>query len=275
VLGAIVGDIVGSRFEHLQMKSKDFPLFARGCKFTDDTVLNVAVANALLTDKNYAKSLKAFTWRRPFRGYGNMHSKWVFYCQKQPFNSFGNGSAMRVSPVAYAANTLEEVQVLARESAECTHNHPEGIRGAQAIASCILLARQNATKEQIRDLVRRDFGYDLVLSLDQIRPSYRFDSTCPGSVPQAIQSILESTDFEDAVRNAISLGGDADTLAALAGSIAEPFYGGVPKEIISEAIKLLPRSYCKIISTFYTRYGVEKYDSFRFSNYPSDIRDAM
>ncbi len=258
MLGAITGDVIGSVYEGWRIKRKDFRLFPWLAMYTDDTVLTVAVADALLRGEPvaYGPVLKAYARRRPLRGYGPKFSLWLLIPGRGPYYSLGNGSAMRVSPVAYARNTAAEVLAEAERSAACTHNHPEGIKGAQAVALAIWLARQGASKPQIQAEVSALTGYDLATPLSQIRPGYRLNLTCPGSVPQAIRAFLESTDFEDAIRNAVSLGGDADTQAAIAGAIAEAFYGGVPEALLQQVWPRLPRSYQQVISRFYRHYAV-------------------
>jgi ADP-ribosylglycohydrolase len=254
MLGAIAGDIIGSIYENLRTKRKDFRLFTPFSFFTDDTVLTVAVADALLGQKEFGPTIKAYAWRRPLRGYGPKFYLWMLSRGCKPYNSLGNGSAMRVSPVAYAGASKEEVLQLAARAAQCTHNHPVGVKGAQAAALCVYMARTGATKDAIRRAVTVQFGYDLSRSVDSIRPTYRPDLTCPGSVPEAIIAFLDSTGFEDSVRNAVSLGGDADTQAAIAGSIAEAFYGGVPLEIARRVWSKLPASYQQVILSFHRRY---------------------
>jgi ADP-ribosylglycohydrolase len=231
MLGAIAGDIIGSRYEHHNIRSKEFPLFDDRCRFTDDTVLTVALAEALLSGRSYALLLKEYSRAYPTAGYGSGFWAWASGPSLEPYGSFGNGSAMRVSPVGWYFGDLETVLAEARKSAEVTHNHPEGVKGAQAVAAAIFLGRQQADKAFIRRYLEKQFAYDLTRRLEDIRPTYRFDVTCQGSVPEAIIAFLESSDFEDAVRNAISLGGDSDTLACISGSIAEAHYGGVPATI--------------------------------------------
>lgn len=242
MLGAIIGDVVGSRYEFDSDKSKDFEFFSPDCRPTDDSIMTVAVACACLEGELQDEdSFKAALVRKmhelgklyPHAGYGGKFYRWLMLGLTEPYNSFGNGSAMRVSPVGWVADTLEETERLARWSAEVTHNHPEGIKGAQATAAAIFLARTGKSKNEIRAYIEEKY-YDLNFTLDEIRPSYSFDVTCQGSVPQAIKCFLESTDFEDAIRNAVSLGGDCDTQAAIAGSIAEAFYS-IPEEM-EEAI---------------------------------------
>lgn len=228
MLGAIIGDIVGSIYEFSPIKSKEFPLFQKQCFFTDDTVLTLAIAQALIdggSKDDFIINLKEYTIKYPDRGYGGRYIKWALSDLKEPYNSYGNGSAMRVSSIAWWYDTLEKVELKAKESALVTHSHPEGIKGAQATAAIIFLARTGSTKDQIKEYIEKNYDYDLSRTLENIRPNYSFDVTCQGSVPEAIIAFLESTDFEDAIRNAISLGGDADTLAAITGSISEGFYG--------------------------------------------------
>ena len=255
MLGAIVGDIVGSTRENLRIKRKDFELFPESSDYTDDTVLTVAVADAILSGKSYAETIKSYGKRDPLRGYGPRFMSWLFSPGIAPYNSFGNGSAMRVSPVAHAFDSQDSVLLNARKSAECTHNHPEGIKGAQATALAIYMARSGADKEEIRNRIKSRFGYDLDRTVDSIRPNYQFDITCPGSVPEAIIAFLDSTDFEDAIRNAVSLGGDADTQAAIAGSIAEAYYKDIPSPMLEKAWRKLPTVFRDVIIEFASRYG--------------------
>ncbi len=254
MLGAITGDIIGSRFEWHNYKGKDFELFTPDSTFTDDTVLTCATAHALLTDGDYAAAYRRFFRAYPNRGYGARFLRWGAGTLEGPYGSWGNGSAMRVSPVAWAFDTLDETLKEAKRSAEVTHNHPEGIKGAQCVAAATFLARTGVTREDIRDFVSQRFGYDLDFTLDAIRPIYRFDVSCQGSVPQAVVAFLESRDFEDALRNAISIGGDSDTLGAMTGAIAEAFYGKIPMEIIRETWKQLPLPLREIIQGFSEKY---------------------
>lgn len=251
MLGAISGDIIGSIYEFAGFKSYDFPLFSEDSFFTDDTVLTVAVADALIHNLDIASTLKAYAIKYPNRGYGGSFEKWVHSPSFAPYNSWGNGSAMRTSPIAFFFDNETDVLKAAREFAEVTHNHPEGVKGAQATAVAIFLARHGATKEDINKDIQQWFGYDLSPTLDEIRPDYIFDVSCQGSVPPAIIAFLESEGFEDAVRKAVSLGGDADTLGCITGSIAEAFYGKVPDKIADETIKRLPQDFIKIIEKFY------------------------
>ena len=256
MLGAIVGDIVGSVYEWNNIKTKDFPLFRDDCFFTDDTVMTCAVAEAIMNGgqkDDFIDAMKKYGRRYPNADYGARFNRWLITDNREPYNSFGNGSAMRVSPCAWImdATTDElsfEVKRLAQLSAEVTHNHPEGIKGAMAIADAIFMCRyflggdgsDNPAdiKRRIKEHIEKEYGYDLSKTLDEIRPTYRFNETCQDTVPQAIVAFLESTDFEDAIRNAISLGGDSDTLAAITGSIAEAAYG-VPEWIKDKAYSYL------------------------------------
>jgi len=256
MLGAIAGDIIGSLYESGWMKSTDFPLFSPESTFTDDTVLTVAVADRILHGKDYAATLKEYGRRYPNAGYGGMFYQWLYKPGSAPYKSYGNGSAMRVSPVGFAFNTIEEVLTEAQRSAEVTHNHPEGIKGAQAIASAIFLARTGKEKKEIAGYIEGQFGCNLRQTLDEIRPSYHFDETCQGSVPQAIIAFLESTDYEDAVRKAVSLGGDSDTLACMAGGIAQAYYGRIADCIVREVRQILDEDLLTIVDEFNNRYGL-------------------
>lgn len=256
MLGAIAGDIIGSVYENLRTKRKDVRLFTPMSTFTDDTVLTVAVADAILTSRDYGPVIKSYARRHPLRGYGPRFLLWMASPGAEPYNSFGNGSAMRVSPVAHAFDTEEDVLAEAERSAACTHNHPEGIKGAQATALAVFLARTGASRDAIRSRISAEFSYDLSRSIEEIRPGYRFDMTCQGSVPEAIVAFLDSTSFEDAIRNAVSLGGDADTQAAIAGAIAEAHYGGIPGDILEKVRKKLPAAMWNVVSAFTKRFGM-------------------
>ena len=257
MLGAIIGDIVGSVYEWNNIKTKDFPLFSERGFFTDDTVMTVAVADAIMngrTENNFIDSMKKFGRLYPDSGYGGRFRSWLFSDNREPYNSWGNGSAMRVSPCAEYAfqshypgdrptSCIDHAQSLARISASVTHNHPEGIKGAEATVYAMMMAYGyglDAAKEHIRKEIPALYGYDLNRTLDEIRPKYQFNETCQETVPEAIIAFLESTDFEDAIRNAISLGGDSDTLAAITGSIAEAAYG-IPVEIAEKALSYLDK----------------------------------
>lgn len=255
MLGAIAGDIIGSVHEGAGTKTKTFKLFDRDCRFTDDTVLTVAVADKLLRDGDYVELFHEYFHAYPRVGYGGNFIKWAAFRKRHPYNSWGNGSAMRVSPIGFACDSLEDVLKEARQSAEVTHNHPEGIRGAQATAVAIFLARTGLDKPDIKAHIEREFGYDLGGRLNDIRKGYRFDITCQGSVPQSIIAFLESSSYEDAVRSAISLGGDADTMACIAGGIAEAYYGGVPDDIQRQSLPRLDDRLRGVVMEFATRYG--------------------
>ena len=250
MLGAIAGDIIGSVYEWSPLKSKNFPLFAYNSFFTDDTVLTVAVAESLLTGVSYSDLLRRYARRYPKAGYGGMFLRWAFDDKMGPYNSFGNGSAMRVSPVGWTADSVEGVLAEAARSAEVTHNHPEGIKGAQATALALFLARKGADKEEIRRETGNRFGYFLVPTVDELRPESSFDVTCQGSVPSALICFFDSVDFEDCIRNTISLGADSDTLAAIAGGIAEAHYGGLPKTIEKEVFRRLDKDLAEVTQTF-------------------------
>jgi len=256
MLGAIAGDIIGSAYEWHSTKKIDFELFTPDSRFTDDTILTVAVADCILTGKDYTSAFQEYGHRYPNAGYGGMFLRWLASEKPKPYGSYGNGSAMRVSPVGFAFDTIERVLVEAKRSAEVTHSHPEGIKGAQAVASSVLLARQRESKDNIRRYIEQEFSYDLHQTLAEIRPHYRFDETCQGSVPQSIIAFLESTDYEDAVRKAVSLGGDADTMACIAGGIAQAFYGSIPSSIITEARQTLDTDLLAIVDEFNRRFGL-------------------
>jgi len=250
MIGAIAGDIIGSVYEANPIKSTSFPLFSPNSRFTDDTVLTIAVAFSILNDFDYASSIKNFGLKYPYAGYGGSFYRWLHSAESKPYNSWGNGSAMRVSPVGFAFNSIEDVLTEAKKSAEVTHNHPEGIKGAQATALAIFLAREGKSKAEICREISERFTYDLNRTIDEIRPDYHFDVSCQGSVPEAIIAFLESRDYEDAVRKGISLGGDSDTIACIAGGIAQAFYKEIPSEIISKARKMLPEEILTIIDEF-------------------------
>lgn len=238
MIGAIFGDIVGSGYEFDNIKTKEFKLFTDKCKFTDDTVMTVAVADALMqfekiTDLEAFKKVLIRTMHRygkkyPRAGYGGHFRMWLRNEETEPYGSYGNGSAMRVSPVAWNANSLDEALALAKASAEVTHNHPEGVKGAVVTAGATYLARTGATMAEIKEFVSG--YYDMNFTLDEIRPSYYFNETCQHTVPQAMQAFFESTSFEDTIRNGISIGGDSDTLCAICGAVAEAYYGMTEQE---------------------------------------------
>lgn len=251
ILGAIGGDIIGSIYEFYPYKNTDFQLFTNASHFTDDTVMTVANMAWLLNYKDNDLISIMHTIGNKFTdvGYGQAFAKWLITRSREPYFSCGNGSSMRCSPVGWMFDTLDDVLEYAKKSADVTHNHPEGIKGAQSVAAAIFLARTGRTKETIKDYISKSFGYDLDRKIDDIRPNYSFKVTCQESTPEAIICFLESTDYESAVRLAISLGGDADTQAAIAGSIAEAYYG-IPYNIQVEIIKRLPKDLLNIVETF-------------------------
>ncbi len=254
MLGAIAGDVIGSVHESAATKSRNFPLFVADSTFTDDSVLTVAMADWLLNRNDLVDTFHKYTDDFPDRGYGPMYLQWASQHRREPYNSFGNGAAMRVSPVGFAFHEIDDVLAWAERSAQVTHDHPDGILGAQAIATAVCLARHGSSKADIKSAVE-SFGYDLSLSLDQIRPRYEYDITCEGTVPPAVTAFLESEDFEDAVRNAISLGGDADTLACITGGVAEAFYGGVPEDILAEVVARLDKRLVMVMKKFYEEFS--------------------
>jgi ADP-ribosylglycohydrolase len=259
MLGAITGDIIGSVYEGKvawqSARTPRFkPLFHPLARFTDDTVLTVAVAESILRGGDLVDLFKDYARSYPGAGYGGTFRRWAASESREPYQSWGNGSAMRVSPVGYAYDSLDEVLLRAKWTAEVTHNHPEGIRGAQATAAAVFLARTGSDKEQIRDYVERKFGYRLDARIDDIRPRFDFDVSCRGTVPPAILAFLESTDYENAVRLAVSLGGDSDTLGCIAGGIAQAYYGGVPDEIRTQARDRLNDHLRSVLDQFESRF---------------------
>ena len=254
IIGAIAGDVIGSAYEFNPTRDYTFDLFTPDSTFTDDTVLTMANALWLLEDEQHTPeklvNIMLDQCRRYVnRGYGGRFAQWITDNDPQPYNSFGNGSAMRVSPVGYYAKTLDEALALAKISAEVTHNHPEGVKGAQATAAAIFMARQGENKWEIRDYVEKTFGYNLSRTLEEIRPTFRFDETCQHTVPEAIICYLEGKDYEDVVRLAVTLAGDADTLAAIAGSIVAATKD-VSTEITQRVISLLSEEYCTTLLRF-------------------------
>lgn len=260
MIGAIAGDIIGSVYEQDPIKTKDFALFHPQCRFTDDTVLTIGVAKALLEDRNYLKALWEIGGKYPHAGYGGSFIHWLGSPAPKPYSSWGNGSAMRVSPVGFAFDTVDAVLQEAARSAEISHNHPEGVKGAQATALSVYLARTTRDKTLVRREVVDRFGYDLDRTVEDIRPSYEFDISCQGTVPEAIIAFLDSNSYEDAVRNAISLGGDSDTLACITGGIAEAYYGPVAPPIRNKVQECLTDDLWQITVQFCRRYGLQKAD---------------
>lgn len=260
MLGAIAGDIIGSVFERHPIKSVHFPLFSSSSRFTDDTVLTVAVASAIMDGSEYAAALKSFGRRYPDAGYGGRFLGWLFAEDSAPYNSWGNGSAMRVGPVGFAFKSLSVVLEEARKSAAVTHNHSEGVKGAQATALAVYLAFNGYDKNGIAEQIENLFGYDLQQSIDEIRPGYSFDVSCQDSVPQAIRAFLESSDVENAIRIAVSLGGDSDTQACIAGGIAHAYYKQVPEHICKEVRLRLPEEFLYIVDKFAETFMTKRMD---------------
>jgi len=256
MLGAIAGDVIGSVYEFNNIKTTDFPLFSRRSRFTDDTVLTVALADSILSGTPYIDKIVEYYNLYPDSGYGGRFKKWAASGNREPYNSYGNGSAMRVSPVGWAYKSLDIVLIEAERSAMVTHNHPEGIKGAQSVASAMFLARNGSTKKEIKDYIEKTFNYNLSERLDDIRPRYRFDETCQGSVPQSIIAFLESGSYEDTVRKAVSIGGESDTIACIAGGIAEAYYGSVPEEIFDKAMSILDSRLRDILQRFREKFIV-------------------
>jgi ADP-ribosylglycohydrolase len=255
MLGSIIGDIIGSTYEFHNAGNYDFEPFPSGSDFTDDTVLTIAVAEAILNNKPYGTIIREYANKWPGRGYGGMFSRWYRTSNPQPYNSFGNGSAMRVSPVGWAFDTLEKIIEEAGKSAECTHNHPEGIKGAEATAAVMFLSRTGHSKNEIKDFVQKRFHYNLGRTLEEMKPGYKFNETCQETVPEAITCFLESENYEDAIRKAIWLGGDSDTLACITGGIAEAFYREIPLDWQAHARETLPIELCSVLDTFRIRFN--------------------
>ena len=258
--GAILGDIIGSPYEFDRgNKRKDFPLFSPDSAFTDDSVMTLAVADAFLSLPSEAededirrflvRSMRSYGRKFPHAGYGGMFRRWLKDSNPRPYGSYGNGSAMRVAAAGWLFDDLEAVRHMARLSAEVTHNHPEGIKGAEATASAIYLARTGSTKAEIKAYIEANFHYDLSRSCDEIRPAYRHVESCQETVPEAITAFLEGGSFEDVIRTAVSLGGDCDTLTCIAGSIAEGFYG-IPEELKRQCRERLPEDLREVLRRF-------------------------
>ena len=263
MLGALIGDTAGSVYEFDNIKTTDFPFFIDRSNYTDDSVMSFAVADWLLHDSSHSHPALEETMVRiardfpcPMGGYGGGFYRWLFSGrERKPYNSWGNGSAMRVSAVGWTFDTLEETLRVAELSASITHNHPEGIKGAQATAAAIFLARNGKTKNEIKAFIEEKFGYDLRRTCDEIRPHYQFDESCQGTVPEAIIAFLDSSDFENAIRLAVSLGGDSDTLACITGGIAEAFYKEIPEEIVQQMWQRLPECFRQILKEMQARFG--------------------
>ncbi|MBP1743099.1 MAG: ADP-ribosylation/Crystallin [Firmicutes bacterium] len=249
MLGAIAGDVIGSIYEWDNVKSKEFELFSSKSRFTDDSVLTIATMDSVLHGNTFEESYKKWFWKYPGAGFSGNFKKWAI--SNEPYYGFSNGSAMRVSPVGYFCDSLEEVLRMAEDSSAVTHNHPEGIKGAKAVASAIYLAKNGATKKELKDYVEKTFGYELGESIDSIRKWYSFDVSCQGSVPQAIISFMDSDSYEDAVRNAISIGGDSDTIACITGGLAEAYYKEIPEYITERVMGILPDEMKEVLQRFY------------------------
>lgn len=253
MLGAVAGDIIGSAYERYPIKTKKFELFSKYSKFTDDTVMTMAVSQAILNNEDYLKYIIDFGTKYPDVGYGASFRKWLYSRSHKPYNSWGNGSAMRVSAIGFLFDTEEEVLVEAKKSAEITHSHQEGIKGAEATALAIFMAQKGKSKNQIRERISKQFDYDLQRTVDAIRPNYKFHVSCQESVPESIICFLDADSYEDTIRNAISLGGDTDTMACIAGGIAEAYYGEIPLQISVEVYKRLPKEFLEIVLNFRDR----------------------
>lgn len=264
MLGTIIGDIVGSRFEWHNHKDKEFDLLNSKCFPTDDSVMSLAIANAILSSKpdyndlskNAIECMQNIGRNYPNCGYGGRFQRWIFSDNPIPYNSFGNGAAMRVSAVGFVAKSIEEAKVLSKIVTEVSHNHPEGIKGAEATAIAIYMAKSGNSVTEIRDYINENY-YTMNFTLDEIRETYRFDETCKGTVPQALEAFFESTGFEDAIRNAISIGGDSDTIAAICGGVAEAYYG-IPMEIRKSALSFLDKKLMQILVLFENKYPLIK-----------------
>ena len=262
MIGAIIGDVIGSTYEFDCPKSTEFELFPEHSIFTDDTVMSIATAYSILNNEPYDKIYRAIGRKYPRSGYGSMFNAWLFSDTMKAYDSYGNGSAMRVSPVGYAYDDVAKVLEEAYNSAVVTHNHAEGIKGAQATALAIFMARKNQSKEDIRSKITALFGYDLTRTCDTIRPTYVFEASCQKTVPEAIIAFLDSISFEDAIRKSISLGGDADTIACITGGIAQAFYKTIPRYMAQKALETLPKIFLRIIKEFNSKYRVDtRYES--------------
>ncbi|MFM2197013.1 MAG: hypothetical protein RLZZ505_445 [Verrucomicrobiota bacterium] len=258
MFGAIVGDIAGSTFERHNFKFECCHIFEEGSQFTDDTVLTIATADHFIYGEPYSTVYRKYGRNYPNAGYGASFRNWLKSETPEPYNSWGNGSAMRVSPIAWVGEELDWVLNEAKASAEVTHNHPSGMKGAQAIAACVFLARKGAAKESIRQHVEENFGYNLSRTLAEIRPGYMFDVSCDGSVPPAITAFLESSTFENSIRKAISIGGDSDTIASMTGAIAHAFYGEIPGWMTEYCFQALDIAQRHILNDFWAKYPPNK-----------------
>lgn len=268
MIGAIIGDVVGSIYEFDNLRSKTFPLFKRESTYTDDTIMSIAVAEFIISDNLPSQArlvgqLHDWFKKYPDESYGARFTTWmqsferINYTDFKPYNSFGNGAAMRISAIGDYSRTISEAMSKADFVTNVSHNHPEGVKGAQATASLIVMARTEKDKSKLREFVESEFGYNLNNSVDFLRANYKYNETCQATVPEAIICFLESVDFEDAIRNAISIGGDSDTLACITGSIAEAYYQSIPKEILKQTIDRLPADVLLVVKKFYREIGHE------------------
>jgi len=255
ILGAIAGDVIGSVYEWNNIKHTAFDLFNHRCTFTDDTVLTVAVADAILNNTDFGTTIHEYGNHYPRRGYGGTFSQWLRSKNPEPYNSWGNGSAMRASSVGFAYDNIGTVLQKAKESAVCTHNHPDGIKGAQAVAAAVFMARRGKSKPEIKEFISGKLGYNLNFTLDSIRDGYTFDVSCQGSVPHAIRAFIESSDYENAIRLAISIGGDSDTIACITGGIAAAYYKNIPDDIVKFVRGRLDPELLEIVDEFDEKYG--------------------
>ncbi|MDD6190728.1 MAG: ADP-ribosylglycohydrolase family protein [Firmicutes bacterium] len=264
MIGTVIGDIVGSIYEFGNIKTKDFELFSNRSRFTDDTVMSIAIAKAIVTcGKNIEKlseqaveCMQSFGNRYPNAGYGGRFRMWIYSACPKPYNSFGNGAAMRVGPCAYAADSLEEALKMSDAVTAVTHNHPEGIKGARAVTEAAFMALHGSDRKEISDMIENRY-YNMDFCLDDIRDTYEFDVSCQGSVPQAIEAFLEADSFEDTIRNAVSLGGDSDTIAAIAGTIAEAYFG-VPESLRAGAYDFLDENLIETLEKFEREYCITR-----------------
>lgn len=257
MLGAIIGDVVGSVYEFDNINTKEFEFWRDDCEFTDDTVMTIAVAESLLYTRNpnelgvvLKDIMRDYGHEYPNVGYGGMFRQWLLSADPQPYNSYGNGSAMRVSPCGYIAESIEEALALARASAEISHNHPEGIKGAEAVVTAIYMAKSGEQQDRIKRYIEEHY-YKLDFSLNDIKQSFHFSETCQDTVPQAIQCFLKANSFEDTIRNAVSIGGDSDTIACISGSIAEAYFG-IPDEMIEKVKTYLSKCFIDVVDRFYS-----------------------
>lgn len=264
ILGAIIGDTIGSIYEFNPTKDYNFRIMDERMEYTDDSIMTIAVADWILKDSTLSHSIlckRMRYWgnqyRYPMGGYGGMFTGWISRDDVGPYNSWGNGSSMRVAAVGFAFDTMEETLRAAQISAEVTHNHPEGIKGAQATAAAIFLARTGKSKEEIRTYIRKIFGYDLSKTYEEIRPNYRFESSCQETVPQSFVAFLDSKDYEDAIRLTISLGGDADTMGAITGAVAAAYYKEIPDNLVKFTLDKLPQDLKAVVMEFEGKYGIK------------------